>query len=249
MHALDFVSMLDENADLMTGPEEEEALIQPLADRLVALDLPGRAKPLLEKLLRSAKTDIAKAQLGASLATLESQEKDDAGALAALDASEVADLPPDLIEQRAVVRANAMARQGDPSAGAAILVDLKTPKATAARAQILENAKDWTGAEQAWLECASRTVPASGALDEPAIRTLLRLATATARAGDEAGLAALRSKYVDRIGPGPLGDMVRLLTAEPIRAISDIGRSKQELNLAEALPANLKTLQGGALTR
>ncbi|MFL5282788.1 MAG: hypothetical protein ACJ8AW_17815 [Rhodopila sp.] len=249
MQALDFVSMLDENADLMTGPEVEEALIQPLVDRLVALDLPGRAKPLLEKLLRSAKTDIAKAQLGASLATLQSQERDDAGALATLDASEGADLPPDLIEQRAVVRANALARQGDPGAGVAILADLKTPKATAARAQILENVKDWTGAEQAWLACTTLTVPARGALDEAATRTLLRLATATARAGDEAGLAVLRAKYVSRISAGPLGDMFRLLTAQPIRAISDIGRSKQEMNLAESLPTNLKALQGGALTR
>jgi hypothetical protein len=148
-----------------------------------------------------------------------------------------------------VVRANALARQGDPGAGVAILADLKTPKATAARAQILENVKDWTGAEQAWLACTTLTVPARGALDEAATRTLLRLATATARAGDEAGLAVLRAKYVSRISAGPLGDMFRLLTVQPIRAISDIGRSKQEMNLAESLPTNLKALQGGALTR
>jgi hypothetical protein len=249
MHAIDFVSMLDENADLMTGPEDEEALAQPLADRLLALDLPGRAKPLLQKLLRSAKSDGARARLGASLGALESREKNDSGALATLDASEAADLPPDLAEQRAVVRGTAMARQGNPRGGAAILAGLKTPKATAARAQILENANDWGGAEWAWSECAALTIPATGALDEAATRTLLRLATAAARAGDEAGLAALRIKYRNRIGAGALGDLFRLLTVEPIRTVSDIVRSKQEMKLAESLPTNLKALQGGALTR
>jgi hypothetical protein len=249
MNALDFVAMMDENADLMARLEDEEALAQPLADRLLALDLAGRAKPLLERLLRSAKSDVAKARVGARLGALEAQQNDDAGVLATLDASEGADLPPDLVEQRAVLRANAMARQGNPSGAVAILAGMKTPEATAALAQILENAKDWVGAEQAWLACAALTVPAEGALDEAATRTLLRLATATARSGDESGLTALRVKHADRVGAGPLGDMFRLLTAEPIRAVSDIGRSKQEMSLAESLPAKLKALQGGALTR
>jgi hypothetical protein len=56
-------------------------------------------------------------------------------------------------------------------------------------------------------------------------------------------------KYRERIGAGALGDMFRLLTVEPIRTVSDIARSKQEMNLAESLPTNLKALQGGALTR
>ncbi len=112
MPPLDFVSMVDENADLISGPDDEDAIAQPLADRLVALDLPGRAKPLLEKLMRSAATDAGKARLGASLARLLSRENDDAGALAALDASEAPGLPADLVEQRTILRANATGAAG-----------------------------------------------------------------------------------------------------------------------------------------
>ncbi|PPQ26801.1 hypothetical protein CCS01_29145 [Rhodopila globiformis] len=245
MNALDFVAMLDENADLMADPKDQEALAEPLADRLLALDLPERAKPLLEKLMQSAKSDVAKARVGARLAALEARQNDDAGVLTTLDASEGSNLPPDLVEQRAVLRANAVARQGNPSGAAAILADMKTPKATAARAQILENAKDWADAEQAWLAYAALAVPPEGALDEAATRTLLRLATATERGGDEPGLTALREKYASRVGAGPLGDMFRLLTAEPIRTEGDIGRSKREVNLAASLPEKLKALQGG----
>jgi tetratricopeptide (TPR) repeat protein len=249
MPALDFVSMVDENTDLISGPEDEDAIAQPLADRLAALDLPGRAKPLLEKLMRSAATDVGKARLGASLAALLSREKDDAGALAALDASEASGLRAELVEQRAILRANATARRGDAAGGATILAGLKTGPAAAARAQILEIAGDWPGAAQAWTECAGLTVPESGPVNEAATRTILRLATATARAGDEQALAALRSKYADRVGGGALGDMVRLLTAEPVRTVKDIGRAKQETHFADSVPAGLKALEVPTVAR
>jgi hypothetical protein len=253
MQPIDFVAMVDENADLITGPDDEDAIAQPLADRLVALDLPARARPLLEKLMRSAATDAGKARLGASLAALLSREKDDAAALAALDASEApglpADLPTDLMEQRAILRANAMARRDDAAGGAAILAALKTAPAAAARAQIQETAGDWPAAARAWADCAALTVPESGPLDEAAARTIVRLATATARTGDEQALAALRTKYADRIGGGALGDMIRLLTAEPVRTVQDIGRAKQETHFADSLPAGLKALRAGAVTR
>ena len=68
---IEFVSMVDENADLVLDAADDDAVQQSLADRLLALDLPDRAKPVLEKLMRSAKSDTAKARFGASLATLE----------------------------------------------------------------------------------------------------------------------------------------------------------------------------------
>jgi hypothetical protein len=115
-----------------------------------------------------------------------------------------------------------------------------------ARAQILENAADWAGAEQVWSDRVALALPESGVLDEAQTRTVLRFATATARAGDNPGLADLRGKYGNRIGASPLGDVFRLLTAEPIRTTADIKRSQQEVNLAASLPADLKALQAGA---
>lgn len=190
--AIEFVAAVDDNADLMPGPGEDEAVQQSLADRLVALDLPQRAKPVLEKLMRSAKSDVAKARFGFSLAKLQSRDGNNAAARAALDASEARDLPPDLAEQRTILRAGSVAGLGDPSGAAAMLAPLRTAQATEARAQILEKASDWAGAEQAWSDNLGLTLPASGMLDAAQTRTVLRLATATARAGDDAGLAALR---------------------------------------------------------
>ena len=130
-----------------------------------------------------------------------------------------------------------------------MLVPTRTVRATETRAQILETASDWAGAEQAWLECAALTLPDSGMLDEAQTRTVLRLATATARAGDDAKLGGLRDTYGARIGAGPLGDMFRLLTAEPINTTADITRSQREMNLAASLPAGLKAVGANAATR
>jgi hypothetical protein len=246
---IEFVAMLEENTDLVRDSSDNEAVEQPLADRLLALDLPGRAKPVFDKLMNQAKSPVAKARFGASLATLDSREGDDAGAIAALDASQGSDLPPDLDEQRLILRAGSIARQGDPAGAAAMLASTRTARATEARAQILETASDWAGAEQAWSDCVAMTLPDSGMLDEPQTRTMLRLATAAARAGHDARLGMLRDTYGTRIGPGPLGDMFRLLTVEPIRTSTDIERSQREMSLAASLPADLKALQPGGATR
>ena len=243
---IDFVTMIDENADLAAVSGDEQGVDQPLADRLLALDLPERAKPVLRKLMAAATTDVAKARFGATLATIEAREKRDTDALAALDASEGHDLPADLVEQRTLIRAGALARTGDSTAATSLLLKLGTPDAAAARAQVFEDAKDWAGAEQAWTDSVAKSFPASGTLDDGQTRTLLRLATATARAGDNAGLTALRKTYDGRLPTGSLGDMFRLLTAEPIRTSQDIQRSKQEVNLAASLPAGFKALQANA---
>lgn len=246
---IDFVSMVDENADLTLDTGDDETVQQALSDRPITLDLPARAKLVLDKLMHSAKSDVSKARFGASLATLESREGDDAGVKITLDNSEARDLPPDLVEQRTILRAGAIARLGDPASTATLLAPFRTTGAIEARAQILETASDWTGAEQAWTDSVALTLPDSGMLDEAQTRTVLRLATATARAGDDAGLAGLRTKFGNRIGAGPLGDTFRLLTAEPVRTSGDIKRSQQEMNIAASLPANLKALQPSTVTR
>ena len=91
-----------------------------------------------------------------------------------------------------------------------------TRSAAEARASILEQAKDWAGADRALASYVAKTVPETGDLDDAARRSLLRLATAAARAGDEATLATLREQQEARMGTGPLADMFRLLTADPV---------------------------------
>ena len=84
---------MDENADLVPNTGEGEAVQARFADRLLALDLPNRAGPVLDKLMRAAPAGPARATFGARLATLRLGEVDAGGALAALAASDAAGLP------------------------------------------------------------------------------------------------------------------------------------------------------------
>ena len=59
---------------------------------------------------------------------------------------------------------------------------------------------------------------AEGTLDDAQRRTLLRLATAAAQAGDDATLTELRERDTARMRTGPLADMFRLLTAAQVAA-------------------------------
>jgi hypothetical protein len=246
---LEFIAAIEENSDLLNDAAGDLEVDAPLAERLLALDLPGRAKPILQKLVQQTQSPIAKARYGATLATLDARDGDDTGALAALDATQASDLPDDLSEQRLILRGETLAHHGDLAAGAALLAAAKDPRATQARAQMLETAGDWPAAEQAWIDCVGQTLPDSGALNEAQSRMVLHLATATARAADAAGLATLRGRFDTRIGAGPLGDMFRLLTAAPIQTIADIRRSHAETNMAASLPDDMNALQPSTVAR
>jgi hypothetical protein len=239
---LDMVSVVEENTDLLPSGPDGEVLQAKLADRLLTLDLPKRASEVLETLTKAAKSGVARAGFGARLAALRLREGDPAGAMGALDASVAPDLPAELAERRTLLVAAADARRGDDDAALAALGTLDSAAADEARATVLERSSKWPEAQRALASYVARTVPAEGRLDDNQRRTLLRLATAAARAGDDAALAALRQHEGPRMQGGPLGDMFRLLTADQVRGVADLKRSGQEAALARALPADLKAL-------
>ncbi len=92
---LDLVAMVEENADLLPDGAPSGDIAARVADRLLALDLPKRAEPLLAKLVQTS-TGAARAQFGTRLATLRLRADDAAGALAALSASSADNLPPEI---------------------------------------------------------------------------------------------------------------------------------------------------------
>jgi len=193
--------------------------------------------------MQAAPTGIGRAGIGARLAALRLREGDPAGSLAALSASTTTDAPPELIERRTLLFVDANARRGDSDRALTALGTLNTPAADEARATLQERANDWPAAERALSDYATKTVPREGKLDDGQRRTLLRLATAAARAGDEVTLASLREREAVRMETGPLADMFRLLTADQVRGVADLKRSGQEAALARGIPTQLKALQ------
>jgi hypothetical protein len=240
---LEFVALVDENADLVPNTREGDAMQAMLADKLLALDLPNRAGPVLDKLMRAMPAGPGRAAFGERLAKLRLGEFDAGGALTALAASDAPDVPAPLHEQRVLLGAEAQAGRGDVAGAVGTLAGLDTVAASAARASILEQAKDWAGADRALADYVAKAVPETGDLNDDARRLLLRLATAAARSGDAATLTALRDRQESRMGTGPLADMFHLLIADPVHGAADLARAGREVGYARALPANLQAMR------
>jgi len=238
MAPLDLVALVDENADLMPDGEAGAEIAARLSDRLMALDLPRRAIPLLRKLIAGTPAGAPRARFGARLAVLLLNEADPAGARAALDVSAADDLPPALAEERGVLAGRAQAKLGDPVAAVAALASFDSEASLRARAAILEESHNWPQATEVLRTLIARTVPADGKLDDSQQRGLLRLATAAAQAGDTPLLEQLRGTELPRLSPGPVADLFRLLTAETVQGLADLPRAGREIALARALSAD-----------
>ena len=244
MEPTELIALLEENARLMEEGPDGEPMRALLADKLMALDLPKRADPLLTKLMRAAPFGPARAGFGATLATLRLREGDGDGAILALSESNSADMGDAVRERRGVIIARTEAKRGATSDAMATLAGDKSHEAEEARAAILEQAGDWPAARDALAVLMARVVPDTcaapcGPLDGAQLGVTLRLATAAMHAGDDATLGSLRTRLGTRIGAGPQANMFRLLTAEPVRGTADLRRARAEMGLARAVAADI----------
>ena len=240
MKPLDFVALAAENADAIAKADEPGMAVL-IADKLVALDLPTRADPVIERLIAASPTGAGRAALGSRLAALRLGEGNPDGAASALAATAAPDLPPDLEEERGLTEARIDALAHKTAAAAAVLSRLGGQQADELRATILSDAGDWHGAALALAAAANRAVPDSGPLTPPQQDLLLRLASAQSRAEDTRALQELGMKQAARI-TGPRAAMFRLLTSAPVKAVGDLRRSAGDIALARALPSTLNAI-------
>jgi hypothetical protein len=236
---LDLVALVAENADLLAEKGASETLAPVLVDKLLALDLPERADPILAKLMAATAALEAKAGLGARLATLRLDQGDAAGAKAALADSEAAGLPQALVAHRGVLQARALILDGAEDAALALLAAQTSPEALELRARLLEKRKDWPGAEAVLQALARATLPADGTLTDAQQDLVLRLASAGSEAGDTALLQRLQNGDAARLAPGPRMDLFQALATRPIQALADLPRSAREAVAARGVPAAL----------
>lgn len=238
---IELVALAEENPDLIPSGPAGHRLAERLADRLLALDLPARAMPVLDKLLMEGPPGVGRAAIGARLAALHLQEGRVEAALAALAATVVeGPMPAPLLEQRTLVFARAMAGSGDLAAAVAALVGLGTLAARTELVGLQERARDWEGAT-ATLGAMVAEFPTSGPLDEAQGQWVLRLAAVAASAGDTALLGRLRQIHSARM-PVEQRHLLQVLSAAPVRDEGDLGRAALEVGQAQALPAALRTV-------
>jgi hypothetical protein len=240
MSPLDLVLLAAEYADCVPDGAAGATLAALLADKLLALDLPARAIPVLQGLMRGAQAGPVRAEFGHRLALLLLEAGDPAGAIAALQASAAPAIAPALSEARALVTAKALAAQGDLSGAVAALTEIGTAAADDLRATIMAKAGDVQGSLGALADLAAKLVPTEGPLSDAAQDVLMREASAAVRAPDPALLRTLE-RYAPRM-TGARADVFRVLTAAPLAATSELPRAARELALARTIPQRLQVL-------
>ena len=230
----DLVALVEENADLMPDGEAGQQLAEHVCDQLVALDLPERTVPFLEKMVATGKPGVARAAFGGKLAAIRLQKGNAAGGIEALSATVSDELPASLLETRTITFAAAVASQGDLASATRALTELDTERGDLALIELTEAAKHWPEAVAAVRRYADRVIPTSGPLTEAQAQVLLRFASAASQAGDSAVLQQLRSQDLVRMPAGKTTDLFNLLTDSPVRAISELPRVTRDIALAQA---------------
>ncbi len=214
--ALDQAALIEANADMLPDGAAGSQISLFLATRLKALDLPERAAPIVQRMMRAAGPGPDKAMLGSQLAALDLQQGDFAGARAALDESGGEGLPREAAEPRLILMARALAGAGQPDQALAEIAPLRSPAALELRASLLCSRGDWAGATDTLLLAAGHDLPAAGQLDAAGQDLMLRLASAASRTADRTRIGQAR-----RTGEGRFADpgkqaLFQLLTSDPV---------------------------------
>jgi hypothetical protein len=238
--ALDLVALAEEAAPLLTSADADATLAPVLVDKLLALDLPSRAEPILQRLFDQASTAEQKAQLGLRLASLKADLGDLKGALEALGDADDTTLPSELITKRALLRAKLLTRSGKDDAALKELSGLSNTDALNLSAQILEERGSWAEASKV-LQAMIAGSDFAALPDETQRTAILRLANDENEAHDMAGLRELRSNQAARFASGPGAELFAVLTEDPVKGVDDLKRSGRELQAVRALPASLST--------
>jgi hypothetical protein len=242
------VALFDAHAGLLPRGEAADRALAALADGLVALDLPQRARAVLGQALARAGDAVARARIGLRLAVLALGASDPAGARAALADTDMAALPESLRRERALADARALVRLGAADAAMARYRDAG-PEAAPELADVLAARQDWAGAAAVLGTHLADTLPAGpAALDAEARRLVARRAALLAMAGDESGLAALREAEGLRMSGGAFAEAFALINAGRLSGTEALPRLRQELELARALTVQLDGLRAAAGT-
>jgi tetratricopeptide (TPR) repeat protein len=209
---LEALSLYQNYGDLMPSGDVRIAMIKNLVEQLVAVDLLDQACDLLESLIKNGLQGEEKAKVGTRLAAIRLLDHKADAALAALNYGPNENIPPDLTNQRLLMRARALSELNKPDEALTLLQSNDTAPAKLLRASINMRAMRWSDAAKALLDIVGPP-PANGAkLTDDQSRLLVNCAVAMALAGDSAGLDRLAIDYGPVLANIPQNDAFRVLT-------------------------------------
>lgn len=176
------------------GPDGDE-MIRRMSDRLTAVDLMGPASDLLQYQVNKRLDGMARAQVAARLAAVQLMDHKPQAALDTLLTTQIAAMPDDVIHQRLLVQARALADLKRWDEALDLIALDNSPDTQRFRADIYWRSGNWgIAAQKAEQSLGNRWNDAPTLSDEER-QTVMRAAVAYALAGDENSLNRVRARY------------------------------------------------------
>lgn len=215
------------------GPRGDE-MIRKLADRLVAVDLLGRAAELMGHQVKHRLIGEERARIAARLAVVQLLDRKPQAALDALRGSAMAGLPGALVLERKILEARALTELARYADALQLLKGETAPEAEPLRTEIHWRAEAWAAAAASIETRLGERWKGDKPFDAAERALVLQLATAASLAGDAPRLEAVRERYRSRLDGTAEADAFAVLTGridtrgKPFRqlptAIAEVGR-------------------------
>lgn len=201
--------------DLTPPGTTGDRMIRRLADRLVDVDLLPQAAELLDYQISQRLEGPARAVVATDLATVHLLDRNPQEALMVLASTRFAQLPDEVIRERRLVQARALAEMGRSEAALDLLQTDRTPDASRLRAAIAWNTRDWYNAAPFILEGIGSSWKGITPIPEQVETDVLRAAVAMTLSGDERALAQLVEDYGDAMAMGAQSSAWALVATTP----------------------------------
>lgn len=211
------LAIFDEFRELTPPGPDGDRMIELLADRLVSVDLLGRAAEQLEHQIEFRLQGPERARVGAKLALTYLMDGRPEEALSALGESSVPGIARDLEDDRRRLRAKAEFELGRIDDALSLLAGDISREGDLLRRDFFWEMQDWPEAAKVLQRLTGDPPPPGRPLDEERARHALNWAVALQLSDDREGLALLRDLYVDAMRGGPMEEMFDYITAPGAR--------------------------------
>ena len=244
------VALYDEFRELTPAGAEGDRMMSLLADRLVNVDLLGRAGELLDTLVAKRLSGLDKAHAGARLAAIRMLDQKPELALKALKDSKVDEMmPPDLATERKRLEARATFDSGDTLGGIRMLEGDDGLEAKWLRADMQWRVREWPAAATALgdlIEGEEQAMADERAALKDATDPTKNPAAAIGSAEAEQQLAEKQEQHFkDRVAPLLLNRAVALSLASDRRGLKALANDYGERMEGDRSGQGLRHADGG----
>lgn len=225
---------------------KKNAIVQRLADRLVAVDLLARASNLLTSLLETDISPDTRARIGSRLAIIHLFEQQPNHALEILANTDSPNLLPETTNPRRIIKARALSQLGKTNEALELLQNDYSKTALLNKFEIYWNGRRWDKAADT-IKYLIEEPKAGQKLSIEQINFILDWATALKKAGKETVLVRIRNKFMPYFANTKYHSIFNILTKQleknkiDIKEINDIVNDVQTFtNYAKAYSESLQ---------